>query len=139
MSTPIVTTTSTTALTADATNRAKRTFWQSLGVDVLVSVALYVAQLLAGKDSWSALDLKIISFMLFKTVALSAASFVMRRFLDDKIGVLLPPAPVPQPAEVVPTDQQEPEAYTNTVANDPTVEVAANQSPEPDVPESLHP
>ena len=83
----------------DARNRALRTFLQGLGIDLLVAVAALV---LANVDSITDRQgLTLFAVALGKTVVTTAASYVMRRFLDgSSVPTPLPPAPVPQPNEV---------------------------------------
>ncbi len=80
-----------TALAADAQNRALRTFLQGMGIDVLVAVCVLV---LASTDAISdKAGLITFGIALVKTVATSAASYVMRRFADkSRIPTPLPPA-----------------------------------------------
>lgn len=86
------------ALIEDAQNRSVRTFLQGLGIDVLVAVAAVV---LTSVDAISTkAGLITFGIVVGKTVATSAASYVMRRFLDrSKVPTPLPPAPVPAPAD----------------------------------------
>jgi len=84
------------SLTGDARNRAVRTFLQGLGIDLLLAVAALV---LANVDSITDRQgLTLFAIALGKTVVTTAASYVMRRFLDDSpVPTPLPPAPVPEP------------------------------------------
>lgn len=71
---------------ADARNRALRTFWQGLGIDVLIAVAAVLLAWadtadLTSREAWAALGL-----LLAKTLLITAASFVMRLKMP-------PPAP----------------------------------------------
>lgn len=87
-----------TPLVVDAQNRAWRTFVQGLGVDVLGALALAVYTFLAqpGPIVWA-----LFGTLLAKTLGTSAASYVMRRFLDpSKIPTPLPPVPVALPIAV---------------------------------------
>lgn len=83
-------------LSADANNRALRTFLQGLGIDLLVAVAALV---LANVDSITDRQgLTVFGIALGKTVVTTAASYVMRRFVDKSaIPTPLPPSPVPEP------------------------------------------
>jgi len=94
-----VTSTQKTLLTNDAKNRALRTFLQGLGLDILVAVAITVYQIASNPKPvvWA-----LVGASLLRTVAQSAASYVMRRFLDSsKIPTPLPPDPPGEPdAEV---------------------------------------
>ena len=86
------------ALTADANNRALRTFLQGLAIDLGVAVAALV---LANVDTITDREgLTLFGIALGKTVVTTAASYVMRRFIDkSSIPTPLPPAPVPEPNE----------------------------------------
>jgi hypothetical protein len=84
---------------ADAKNRAWRSFLQGLGIDVAVAVAIVAYQIASNPKPivWA-----IVGASLARTVVQSAASYVMRRFLDgSKIPTPLPPDPPGKPAEVV--------------------------------------
>lgn len=82
-------------LGADARNRALRTFWQGLAIDVLVAVAV-LAYAIATDPApivWAA-----VGASLARTVVQSAAAYVMRKHLDPSaLPTPLPPAPVPEP------------------------------------------
>jgi hypothetical protein len=94
---------SATPLSIDAANRAKRSFIQGLFIDVLVAIAAALLVWLPGADLSSADAWKIIGLTLAKTVLQSAASYVMRRFVDGSaVPTPLPPAPVPPPADPEP-------------------------------------
>lgn len=87
-------------LKADARNRAFRTFIQGLGVDILVTLVVFITPIIVGADSWSDLpEWKIVAFSLSKTVLTSVASYVMRRFVDTKNGPVLPQDPPGDPSE----------------------------------------
>lgn len=87
-------------LERDARNRALRTFLQGLGLDVLAAVSLALFNAWSAADDWGDLDWALIGFMLAKTVTTTAASYIMRRYLD---GSSLPtPLPPSDPGE--PTD-----------------------------------
>ena len=97
------------ALTEDATNRAVRTAYQQLGIDVLVAVAMFVATTFAVKDGWDEFNWKVLGFSLAKTVIATVAAFVMRRYMDASgIPTPLPPTPVPAPA--TPAEDEAPTA-----------------------------
>lgn len=90
----------TRALQADAANRTVRTFLQALAVDVVVAVSLLVATELSDANSWGDLEWTVLSFLLAKTVLVSAASYLMRAFLDpSRVPTPLPPTPQPAPAD----------------------------------------
>ncbi len=84
-------------LSRDARNRALRTFVQGLGIDVLVAIAIVIAQVasqpLEAWQGWLAIGIS-----LARSVAQAAASYVMRRFLDrSKIPTPLPPSDPGEP------------------------------------------
>lgn len=89
------------ALTADASNRAVRTFVVGLAVDVAVGLA---AAILAGINAVSdKASLIAFGLLLAKTFVTSICSFVLRRFLDGSgIPTPLPPAPAVQPNSTIP-------------------------------------
>ena len=78
-------------VSADARNRALRTFVQGLAVDVLVALALVVTTVFSSAQGWDDIEWSIVGFLVAKTVAVTAASYVMRLFLDGS-GV-----PTPEP------------------------------------------
>lgn len=84
-----------TALERDARNRALRTFLQGLGIDVLVALCgvLYAATQGSGPVVWT-----VVAASLPRTIVQSAASYVMRRFLDpSRVPTPLPPDPPGEP------------------------------------------
>jgi hypothetical protein len=83
----------TQLLTADAKNRALRTFVQSLTLDVVIAIIAVLIPLLQNANSFGDFEWSIIAFSLIKTAALTAFSFIMRRFLDPS------PIPTPTPPE----------------------------------------
>lgn len=87
-------------LQVDAKNRATRAFVQGLAIDVLVALAVVVWTYLNSVDGWGAIQWSVLAFTLFKTLCQTAASYLMRRFLDNsKVPTPLPPAPAVQPAD----------------------------------------
>jgi hypothetical protein len=85
-------------LERDARNRAWRTFLQGLGLDVLVAIATLVVTLTQSPDAWQ--GWAVVGASLARTVAQAAASYVMRRFLDQSpIPTPLPPDPPGEPDE----------------------------------------
>lgn len=90
-------------LERDARNRALRTFLQGLGLDVLAAVALFLFNAFSTADEWGDLDWKLLGFLLAKTVTTTAASYVMRKYLDgSSVPTPLPPADPGEPADDVP-------------------------------------
>lgn len=77
------------ALKTDAGNRAVRTFWQGLAIDVGVGVAVLAYSVASDPSplAWAAVGA---SFA--RTIVQSGASYVMRRFLDrSRVPTPLPP------------------------------------------------
>lgn len=70
---------SAAALKADAGNRALRTFLQNLAIDLGVAVALVVYTTVG---SGSDIDWALLGLSILKTVLVTAASYIMRRFGD---------------------------------------------------------
>jgi len=84
-------------LTADARNRAWRTFVQGLAIDVGVAlaVAVYAIATDPAPIVWA-----VVGASLARTVVQSGAAYVMRRFLDpSRVPTPLPPANPGPPAE----------------------------------------
>lgn len=74
-------------LEQDARNRALRTFLQGLALDVLLAVALVVADATRSDEP----DYRLLAAALVRTVLQAGASYVMRRVLDPSR------VPTPQP------------------------------------------
>ena len=92
-----------TTLNQDARNRALRTFVQGLAIDLAVAVAGLVLTNVDQITDRAALSL--FGLALVKTVLTTAASYVMRRFVDQSaVPTPLPPAPVPAPNDDVPPE-----------------------------------
>lgn len=91
-------------LTADAKNRAVRSFIQGLGIDLATAIAaallLWLPDAdLSSRDAWIVLGTGLV-----RTVLGTVASYVMRRFVDGSaVPTPLPPAPVPEPNNDEPT------------------------------------
>jgi len=90
--------TSLPLLSADAKNRAVRTFLQGLAIDLAVAVASVI---LSSVDAITdKAGLVTVGLALAKTVVTTIASYVMRRFLDgSSVPTPLPPAPAAEPAD----------------------------------------
>lgn len=85
-------------LAKDARNRALRSFLQGLGLDVLTAVAVAITLWLPDADLSSRDAWIVLATGLARTVLGTAASYVMRAFLDkSSVPTPLPPAPVPAP------------------------------------------
>jgi len=94
--------TSTDLLTADAKNRALRTFIQGLAIDLAVAVGTVLVTVFATAGGWGDIQWAVVGFSLAKTVVQTVVSYVMRRKIDGSvIPTPLPPTPQPEPAEPV--------------------------------------
>lgn len=83
----------TTALTNDARNRALRTFLQGLGTDVAAALILLLLPAFTNANGWGDFEWQVLGFLVVKTVAVTALSYVMRQYLDGSaIPTPLPPA-----------------------------------------------
>lgn len=80
------------ALEQDAKNRSVRTFFQGLGIDVAVGVALVLSVAFVGKNSWGDVEWIVLSFSVFKSVVQAVAAYIMRKWLD-KSGFPTPTPP----------------------------------------------
>lgn len=98
-------------LQADGRNRAFRSFIQNITIDVGAALVLYLLPVFQNATGWQDLDLKIMGFMVTKTVVVSAFSYLMRTVLDgSKVPTPLPPAPVAEPADDDPLGVDNPPA-----------------------------
>lgn len=75
----------TTRIVRDAQNRAWRTLLQGLVFDVTAAGVLVLFTAISRAESWSQLEWTLLSFTLFKSVMVSALSYLMRRVFTDKI------------------------------------------------------
>jgi uncharacterized membrane protein YcjF (UPF0283 family) len=91
----------------DAKNRAFRTFLQGLAIDLLVALAMLLATVFIAANSWSELEWYTILFSVGKTIVMTVAAFIMRRFVDQPGSIALPPNPPGQPSDR-PGDQLRP-------------------------------
>jgi len=115
----VMTAAEVTALTKDATNRAARTLYVQLGIDVLVAVVMLLATTFGTANSWDEFNWKVLGFSLAKTIVSTIGSFVLRRFVDaSSVPTPLPPAPVPPPNEDEPDPEDDPNAITNESEGD---------------------
>ena len=93
-------TTGTTALAADARNRAARTLLINLTTDVAVAAALVIVTAFSTANGWTDLEWALLGFTLAKTAIVTAGAFILRRFLDpSRIPTPLPPAHPGTPAD----------------------------------------
>lgn len=93
----------TPVLTNDARNRALRTFIQGLAADVIAAVVLLVLPVFSNATGWQDIDWKVLGFLLAKTVAVTALSFVMRQYLDPSgLPTPLPPSDPGEPDDATP-------------------------------------
>ena len=89
-----------TNLQRDALNRALRTLWQGVGIDVTAAVLLVLVTAMDDGGSWGALRWSLISYSIGKTVHQSVLAWVMRLKLDGSaIPTPLPPADAGEPAK----------------------------------------
>lgn len=72
----------------DAQNRAWRTLLQGLMFDATAAGVLVLFTAISRAESWSQLEWTILSFTLFKSVMVSALSYLMRRVFTNRF----PPA-----------------------------------------------
>lgn len=88
------------SLSADARNRALRTFLVNIATDVGVALTLVLTTTFNQAENWNDFEWSIIGFTLLKTAVVTAGAYILRRFLDPSgFPTPLPPAPVPAPAE----------------------------------------
>ena len=86
----------------DAANRTVRTFFQGLGIDVAVGLALVLGTFFLDKNSWGEVEWTILTFSLAKSGVQAVAAYVMRRWLDpSRFPTPLPPDPVGEPNDDV--------------------------------------
>lgn len=86
-------------LTADAKNRAFRSFVQGLGIDLLTAIAAALLVWLPDADISSREAWIVLGTGLARTLLQTVASYVMRAKLDGSVPTPLPPEPVAEPAE----------------------------------------
>lgn len=97
-----------TLRTTDAQNRALRTFLQGLGADVIAALVLLLLPVFTSANGWGDFEWQVLGFLVCKTVAVTALSYVMRQYLDpSRIPTPLPPADPGEPDEE-PTSQVHP-------------------------------
>lgn len=83
------------ALRRDARNRALRVFLAGLAIDLAVAVSLVVLEVTKAAElpEW-----RVIAASLFRTLAQTAAAYVLRRFVDpSRVPTPLPPDPPGEP------------------------------------------
>lgn len=85
-------TTTLNPLADAAKERATRTFFTGLGIDVVIAVAVFIAANVNGISDRSGIILA--SVALGKTVVQSAASYILRYFSVPKTEIPASPAPV---------------------------------------------
>ena len=68
-----------------AQNRAWRTLLQGLAFDVAAAVALVLFTAIIPAESWGDFEWTLIGFTVFKSVAVSILSYLMRTVLRDKL------------------------------------------------------
>lgn len=77
-------------VTADAKNRAWRTFLQNAAWDVVAAVVLLLFPLISNATGWQDVDWKVMGFMVAKTALASFLAYCMRYFKSLN-GVAPPP------------------------------------------------
>lgn len=91
-------------ISRDAVNRAARTLWQGVGIDVLVAIALVLGTYFASADGWGAIEWGVLSFSVGKSVVQAVVAYVTRRYVDTSRRLqssslaLTPPQPLVTPA-----------------------------------------
>ena len=86
-------------LQTDAKNRALRTFLQGLAIDLALALAMLLTTVFIKAESWGDLEWYTLAFSVAKTLVMTTAAFVMRRFIDRPGSVALPPDPPGEPSE----------------------------------------
>ena len=88
-----------TPITRDAVNRALRTLWQGLGIDILVAVVLVGGTYLLTADSWGTIEWALLAFSVFKSVIQAIVSYVTRKYIDTSTRLqeskIVPTPPLP--------------------------------------------
>lgn len=93
----------TTLRTNDARNRALRTFIQGLGTDVAAALILLLLPVFTSANGWGDFEWQVLGFLVAKTVAVTALSYVMRQYLDaSRLPTPLPPSDPGEPDDNVP-------------------------------------
>ena len=89
--------------TNDARNRALRTFLQGLGTDVTAALILLLLPVFTSANGWGDFEWQVLGFLVAKTVAVTALSYVMRQYLDaSRLPTPLPPSDPGEPDDNVP-------------------------------------
>ena len=87
-------------LRRDAANRAARTLWQGVGIDVVAAVLLAVVTAMSDAGGWGSLQWSLLAYSIVKTVAQTVLAWVMRLKLDGSaVPTPLPPEEPGEPAE----------------------------------------
>jgi hypothetical protein len=69
----------------DAQNRAWRTLLQGLVFDAIAAGVLVLFTAISRAETWSDLEVTLVAFALFKSVMVSALSYLMRRVFSNKM------------------------------------------------------
>lgn len=96
------------ALNKDAVNRALRTLYQNVGIDVLVAVVALLLPIVTSARGFDDFQWSLIVFSICKTALLTVFAYVMRRYLDRS------PLPTPEPP-VYPGEPSDKEVPVNPV------------------------
>lgn len=110
---------------ADARNRAERTFWQNLGIDLFIALAGTLTVALGGLDLSTGEAWVILGGLLLKTAVSAPISYVMR----TKFGVRDTTVPLP-PAVAVPLAVQASPSVPFTPAASLTYPQVAQSEPQ---------
>lgn len=87
-------------LRVDAANRAFRTLYQQLVVDVVLAVVLVLAPIVNKADGFGDFEWKAMAFLVVKTILSTLFAYLMRRFLDPSgVPTPLPPVDPGEPAD----------------------------------------
>lgn len=81
----------TTAVKADARNRAARTFLQGLAADLVAALILLLLPIVTSASGWGDFEWGVLLFLVAKTVVVTVFSYVMRTWLDRRTATLAPP------------------------------------------------
>lgn len=86
-------------ISRDAVNRAVRTLWTGVGIDVLVAVALVIGTTVATADGWGAIEWALVSYSVFKSAVQAIVSYIARRYVDTSRRLqessIIPTPPLP--------------------------------------------
>lgn len=87
-------------LARDARNRALRTLWQGVGIDVVTAVLLAVVTAMESSDGWGTLEWSLLAYSVVKTAVQTVLAWLMRAKIDGS------PVPTPLPPEATPNEDE---------------------------------